>query len=152
MRDDHGAVGSLRNDGLGVFEGRGRVAALLLGGGFAVLAHLVEVLLVHKVRENFVVDLDARRGVPGDVLVGSRHDENLVSRPEDLRADVLDDVHLHAGQLFSRRGVNRLDLGVGVGRAHDLAVKHPRTVHVEGVLGLPAGFCRAVDAVEALAD
>ncbi len=128
------AVDALEDD-LGLFERLVRFAFGLLGRRAALAGgNLVQFLLIDEVRQFLVLHLDGASGVFGRRLVNGGDEDDLIARPFDLCADILnlfDD--LHAGHLLSRASVNARDFGVRIRRAHDLAEEHPGAVDVVSV-------------------
>ncbi len=85
-------------------------------------------------RQLLILDFDGARRVFGLALGFSDDGGDLVARPLNLLARLLNDLDgFHARHLFGDAQIDADDLGMRVRRAHDLAEEHSGTVDVVSV-------------------
>ena len=104
---------------------------------FFLCAALGRLSVADQVRELLEFHLDGADGVFRGGLVDGRYRDNIVARPMNGCAWPLHDVNrLNAGHLLSRAGIDAYNLGMRVGTAQHLAIKHARAMDIIGVLCL----------------
>jgi hypothetical protein len=114
--------------------------------------------------QGLVLDFDELQSVLGDLFgVGDdagdfvadvAHDlieEKSLASERDLWSVLRAEHGAHAGESFSFASVNLFDLGVRVRAAQDLAVEHPRQLHISCVERFPGDALRAINSGRAFA-
>ena len=88
----------------------------------------------------------------GDALDFERVGRGIHLDDQPVAGDADDGDRLEAGRLPGGRGVDALDLGVGVGAAEDRAVQHPLAVDVVAVFRPAGGLGGAIEPLDSRAE
>jgi hypothetical protein len=138
---------------IGVFERLIRIARDFLAAGLGARPCLAQVGFLDEVGKHFVIHLDLAQSVVGNLFGGGCHGRHFHALPLDLGPFRVDDVYrLDARRLLGVAGVDLGDAGMRVRASHVGREQQTLRLQIRSVLGAAAGFLRAVQALDRLAD